>query len=142
MYDAGGRELRTHLHSCTAFSLFLQPQTRTKAALGGSLLHYCYYTLTKRRAKRTQVGSRDAEGLIRTRPLRGLRSKTGKWMWRDLLPAHLVVLDAALGELVDVEPEGAAEAADALALLRLEELKRHGQKSGSPASTAPPAAGI
>lgn len=37
MYDAGGRELRTHLHSCTAFSLFLQPQTRTKAALGGVL---------------------------------------------------------------------------------------------------------
>lgn len=54
-------------------------------------------------------------------------------MWRDLHLAHLVVLDAALGELVDMEPEGIAEVADALALLCLEELQRHGQNSMFPA---------
>lgn len=54
-------------------------------------------------------------------------------MWRDLHPAHLVVLDAALGELVDMEPEGIAEVADALTLLCLEELQRHGQNSMFPA---------
>lgn len=79
------------------------------------------------------MGSRGPKGLIQKRSCRGLRSKTEKWMWRDLHPAHLVVLDAALGELVDMEPEGIAEVADALALLCLEELQRHGQNSMSPA---------
>lgn len=36
---------------------------------------------------------------------------------------HLVILDTALGELVDVKPEGIAEVADALALLSLKELQ-------------------
>lgn len=40
---------------------------------------------------------------------------------------YLVILDAVLGELVDVKPEGIAEVVDPLALLSLKELKRHRQ---------------
>lgn len=41
---------------------------------------------------------------------------------------YLVILDAVLGELVDMKPEGVAEVVDPLTLLSLKELKRHRQK--------------
>lgn len=43
-------------------------------------------------------------------------------VWRDLHLTYLVILDAVLRELVDMEPEGVAEIVDPLPLLSLEEL--------------------
>jgi len=41
----------------------------------------------------------------------------------DFHLTYLIILDAVLGELVDMKPEGIAEVVDPLALLSLKELK-------------------
>lgn len=44
-------------------------------------------------------------------------------IWVDLHLMYLIILDAVLGELVDMKPEGIAEVVDSLALLSLKKLK-------------------
>lgn len=48
-------------------------------------------------------------------------------LYGDLHLMYLIILDAVLGELVDMKPEGVAEVVDSLALLGLKKLKRYRQ---------------